>query len=232
MKYVQHEGDHLKFITVEPNGFEPEHPYPLVILLHGFGAHMGDLAGLASAIDSRGYVYAFPNAPISMDMGLVGENFAWASLGGDGANEALGHADRLLEGFLEEVLTMYPPPPGKVILGGFSQGGMMAYRGGLPHPDRFAGIAALSSVVVGKRDIEDRLPENRSQALFASHGTDDNLIPVTDARQGIEFLRSKGYDPEYNEYPMGHEISLEVISDLTVWVHKVLAPFAPASIGE
>jgi phospholipase/carboxylesterase len=232
MKYVQHEGDHLKFITVEPNGFEPDRPYPLVVLLHGFGAHMGDLAGLASAIDSRGYIYAFPNAPISMDMGLGGENFVGAPLGGDGAGEALVHADRLVGGFLEEVMAMYPPPPGKAILGGFSQGGMMAYRNGLPHPDRFAGIAALSSVVIGKRDIEDRLPEHSSQAVFASHGTDDNMISVTDARQGIEFLRSKGYDPEYNEYSMGHEVSLEVISDLTVWVHKVLAPYPPASIGE
>ncbi len=232
MKYVQHEGDHLKFITVEPNGFEPEHPYPLVVLLHGFGAHMGDLAGLAPAIDSRGYVYAFPNAPISMNMGIVGDNFAWAPLGGDGAREALDHADRLLEGFVEEVLAMYPTPAGKVILGGFSQGGMMAYRIGLPHPDRFVGIAALSSVVAGKRDIEDRLPEDRTQAVYASHGTEDNMISVADARQGIEFLRSKGYHPEYNEYPVGHEISPEVISDLTVWVHKVLAPFTPASNGE
>ena len=55
---------------------------------------------------------------------------------------------------------------------------------------------------------------------------------MAEARQGIEFLRSKGYDPEYNEYSMGHEVSPEVISDLTVWVHKVLASFATASNGE
>ena len=38
--------------------------YPMIILLHGFGAHMGDLASLAPAIDPTGYVYIFPNAPI------------------------------------------------------------------------------------------------------------------------------------------------------------------------
>ena len=127
---------------------------------------------------------------------------------------------------------MYSHPEGKVILGGFSQGGMMAYRNGLPHPSRFAGIAALSALIASKRDIEDRLPESRSQALFASHGTGDTMITVTEARQGIEFLRSKGYDHEYNEYSMGHEISLEVISDLTAWIQKIMAPFAPASHGE
>jgi len=227
LKYVQHEGDHLKFITVEPNGFSPGRAYPLVVLFHGFGSHMGDLAGLASAIDSRGYVYAFPNAPIAMDMGTGGSNFAWAPLGGDGAKEALNHADRLVEGFMDEVSALYPPPDGKTVLGGFSQGGMMAYRTGLPRPERFAGIAALSSVVAGQQELDSSMPESRSQAIFASHGTADTMIPVTDARQGIDYLRSKGYEPEYSEYSMGHEVSLEVLADLSAWVHKVVVPLLP-----
>ena len=71
MKYVQHEGDHLKYLIVEPNGFDKQARYPMVVLLHGFGAHMRDLAGLASAIDSRGYVYAFPM--------LMGYRFGYAT---------------------------------------------------------------------------------------------------------------------------------------------------------
>lgn len=230
MKYEQHEGDHLKFITVEPNGYDPGLDYPMVVLLHGFGAHMGDLAGLASAIDSRGYVYVFPNAPISMNMTLGGENFAWAPLGGDGADEALTHADRLIGGFLDEVTAMYRPRRGDIVLGGFSQGGMMAYRNGLPHPELFAGIAGLSAVVADEGDLEAALPDSRDQAIFAAHGTADLMIPATEARRGVDFLRSQGYEPEYNEYPMGHEISLEVITDLSIWIHKIVAPQASLSV--
>ena len=123
----------------------------------------------------------------------------------------------------------YRPAEGSIVLGGFSQGGMMAYRRGLRRPDRFAGIAALSAVVAGKRDIEAALPETRGQPIFASHGTSDTLIPVTDARKGIEFLRSQGYEPEYREYPMGHEISPEVVTDLTSWLHQVLEPLSRGS---
>jgi phospholipase/carboxylesterase len=130
---------------------------------------------------------------------------------------------------MDEVSDLYPPPEGKTVLGGFSQGGMMAYRTGLPRPERFAGIAALSSVVAGKREIESSMPESRSQAIFASHGTADTMIPVTDARQGIDFLRSKGYEPEYSEYSMGHEVSLDVLANLTAWIHKVVAPIYPNS---
>ena len=229
MKYIQHEGDYLKFVAVEPNGYDRSGSYPMIVLLHGFGAHMGDLAGLAPAIDSRGYVYVFPNAPIAMDMGIKGENYAWAPLGGDGTDEALAYADRLIAGFLDEVMSMYGPPEGQVVLGGFSQGGMMAYRNALSYPERFAGIAALSSMLGSGRDIEGVMPATRDQAIFASHGTADTMIPVAVARKNIEFLRSHGYVPDYREYSMAHEVSLQVVSDLTVWLHKVVEPFIPAS---
>lgn len=224
MKYEEYQGDHLKFITVEPNGFDPKHSYPLVVLLHGFGAHMGDLAGLAPAIDSRGYVYVFPNAPILMHMTLGGEKFAWAPIGGDGAEEALNQADCLLTDFLEEVINFYNPPQGEVVLGGFSQGGLMAYRGLFSNPKRVLGIAALSAIVPDANNIEELQPSCLGKPIFACHGTGDTLIPVNDARRGVESLRAKGYDPDYKEYSMGHEITLDVIGDLTVWLHKIAAP--------
>jgi predicted esterase len=37
-------------------------------------------------------------------------------------------------------------------------------------------------------------------------------------------LTQAGYTPEYHEYNMAHEISSEVISDLTPWMEKVLPP--------
>ena len=66
MKEEQHEGRSLNYVTVTPDDYNPVVSYPLVIMLHGFGAHMGDLAGLASAIEDKGYVYACPNAPSSL----------------------------------------------------------------------------------------------------------------------------------------------------------------------
>ena len=59
------------------------------------------------------------------------------------------------------------------------------------------------------------MPATRDQAIFASHGTADTMIPVAVARKNIEFLRSHGYVPDYREYSMAHEVSLQVVSDLT-----------------
>ena len=61
-------GAQLRYLTVHPDGYDPNKRYPMVIMLHGFGANMQDLAGLAPVIDTRGYVYAFPNGPESVEL--------------------------------------------------------------------------------------------------------------------------------------------------------------------
>ena len=70
------EGGALDYVLVTPDGFVADGSWPLVIMLHGFGAHMYDLSSLGPAIDDSGYVYAFPNAPY----GLVGMGgFSWSA---------------------------------------------------------------------------------------------------------------------------------------------------------
>ena len=69
MREEQHPGKDLMYLTIVPDDYNPEVSYPLVIMLHGFGSNMRDLAGLAPAISSRGYVYACPNAPMPFDLG-------------------------------------------------------------------------------------------------------------------------------------------------------------------
>ena len=56
MEVKRHQGKSLRYLTIEPDDFNAELSYPLVILLHGFGASMDDLAGLCPAIDRQGYV--------------------------------------------------------------------------------------------------------------------------------------------------------------------------------
>ena len=54
MRAEIHEGTGLQYITVVPDDHDPEASYPLVIMLHGFGANMQDLAGLAPTINATG----------------------------------------------------------------------------------------------------------------------------------------------------------------------------------
>ena len=74
---VQGRGGSLEYVAVYPVDYQPERAYPLIVLLHGFGANMHDLAGLASFIDSRSYVYVCPNAPLPVQLGPGFTGYAW-----------------------------------------------------------------------------------------------------------------------------------------------------------
>ena len=228
MKGEQHEGRSLNYVTVTPDDYNPAVSYPLVIMLHGFGAHMGDLAGLAGAIEDKGYVYACPNAPLSFDFGGGHVGYGWTPRRDSCTPEemvtARASSEDKLSDFFDEVFEKLNTTPGQAALLGFSQGGAMTYHCGLSRPEVFAGLAALSAAVFDPDVLTAKLPEQRSQPIFVAHGRGDRQIAVETARATRSFLEASGYQPEYREYDMGHEIPFEVLRDLVPWLTRVLPP--------
>ena len=226
MKAAQHQGRSLLYLTVEPDDYDASLQYPLFILLHGFGANMQDLASLAPAINREGYVYACPQAPLSFQImpGMVG--YGWTPRGAEATAEDIQNAEDALDTFFVEIMEKYNVSPGNVILSGFSQGGGMTYRCGLRQPAVFAGLAILSGTMPDPDSLRARLPQARSQPIFVAHGTVDSVLPIERGRTAHQFLESEGYRPRYKEYPIAHEISPEVLSDLVEWASAVLPPLA------
>ncbi len=218
------QGKGLKYLTVLPDGYDPELRYPLVIMLHGFGANMADLAGLAPAINPAGYVYACPNAPLTVDLGFGQRGYAWTSPRGQSTPEEVANAEGLLGEFFDEVCEEFRVAPGRAVLLGFSQGGGVTYRCGLPRREMFAGLAALSATFPDPADLEGLLPDDRSQAIFIAHGRYDSMVSPDTAARARRFLESAGYSPQCREYDMGHEITAEVIDDLAPWLAAALPP--------
>ena len=222
MQVREHQGKSLKYLTVEPDGYDRSKSYPVVVLLHGFGAGMGDLAGLASAISPDQYLYVCPNGPLSVQIGPGMEGSAWTPPAQSGTPEDARRAEELLAVLFDEIVAEHGAEPGRIVLGGFSQGGMMTYRCGLPRPGLFAGLIALSARVADPEGLRARLPKDKGQPIFIAHGTEDSLISADDARESRRFLEAEGYAPEYREYTMGHEITQDVLSDLVPWVTGTL----------
>lgn len=226
MNAAQHQGRSLLYLTVEPDDYDASLQYPLFILLHGFGANMQDLASLAPAINREGYVYACPQAPMTFQImpGMVG--YGWTPRGAEATPEDIRNAEDALDTFFVEIMEKYQVSPGNVILSGFSQGGGMTYRCGLRQPNLFAGLAVLSGTMPDAESLRARLPEARNQPLFVAHGTVDSVLPIERGRAAHEFLEAEGYQPQYKEYPMAHEISPEVLGDLVEWASRVLPPLS------
>jgi phospholipase/carboxylesterase len=219
-----HKGKHLRYLAIWPDDYNPEATYPLVVMLHGFGASMFDLVFLAPAIGTAGYIYLCPNAPLPFNMGLGRVGFGW-TLPRDQVTPAdVQKAETLLSGFFDEMFQELKVTPGQAILLGFSQGGAMTYRCGLSHPETFCGLVALSASVLDHEALREKLPRQRNQPIFAAHGRFDVPDSLERARATQEFLKKEGYHPDYREYNMGHEIPAVLLRDLAPWVAKVLPP--------
>lgn len=217
-------GDGLHYLAIFPDDYDENARYPVIVMLHGFGANMQDLAGLAPSLNSRGYVYVCPNAPIPFELGPGMIGYGWHPPRGQAAAEHYEQAETLLAAFLEQALAEFNAADGRALLLGFSQGGGMTYRMGLAQPETFAGLVALSASLPDPEVLRPRLPAQRSQPVFVAHGKYDQMVSMDSARRTREFLDAEGYPLEYREYDMGHEIPAEVLRDLTPWLERVLPP--------
>jgi phospholipase/carboxylesterase len=224
MKAVESRGSTLEYLTLFPDHYEAGEAYPMIICLHGRGADMRDLAGLAPAIDPRGYLYVCPNAPVTISIGPGYTGQAWYEPAGSPSPAAMEHALAALDSLVHEVFAAYQVTPGQALLLGFSQGGAMTYRYGMLQPEMFAGLAILSGALRHPEALLPHLPVTRDQRLFIVHGTHDAVLPVDLSREAVTFLTAQGYQPLYREYSMGHEITLDVLHDLTPWIHQTLPP--------
>jgi phospholipase/carboxylesterase len=224
MKAVESQSSTLAYLTMFPDNYEAGQAYPMIVCLHGRGADMHDLAGLVPAIDPRGYLYICPNAPVTIAIGPGYTGQAWYEPGGAPSPAAMEQALTALDGVVRDVFAQYQVEAGGALLLGFSQGGAMTYRYGMLRPEMFAGLVILSGALRNPEALLSHLPARRDQRIFIAHGTHDAVVPVELSQNAVAFLETQGYQPLYREYLMGHEITQDVVNDLTPWIHATLPP--------
>jgi phospholipase/carboxylesterase len=199
-------------------------PAIAVVFLHNRDASMFDFVRLGEAIDSRHYVYVFPNAPFpGMAEDETDRCRCWHA---PGEGKAIGPASRawpLLDRCLDDVARMLGPEV-RIVLGGFSQGAAYALRFALEHPGRFAGVMALSpSRVADLYYAESWRQRVVPQSIFLAHGLEDPVLSADVNRACRNALEAAGHAVTYREYPIGHELALIEIRDVRTWL-RTLSP--------
>jgi len=207
--------------------------FPTVVLLHGYGANMKDLAPLATLLpELREYNWIFPDGPLKVEIGPHMYGKAWFPIdmevmnsammsGGfehlfsDHYPEGMEASSKLLRSFLKEHIS------GKLILGGFSQGSMMACDLVFNHRLEATSLVLLSSTLVA-RDRLERSLENHPHRLpiFQSHGESDPVLPLHMARKLKEILDEYKYQVDYHEFPGGHEIPPRILQSLFQFLQR------------
>lgn len=192
----------------------------VVVLLHGRGADRHDLRGLQPALPPS-TVLVTPQAPHPGGPWGYGPGWAWYRYVAEDrvVTDTLAHSLDVLDGFLRDLPDRLGFSPGRIILGGFSQGGTTSLAYALTRPGSVAGVVMLSGFLV---DAPEAVPVTASALegvpLFWGHGTHDPAIPYPLGVRGRNALLSLGVDLTACDYPMGHQISPTEMHDLAEWM--------------
>lgn len=204
----------LRYLVTEVTNDE----LPVVVVLHGRGADMHDLADLAPLLAEPGtWRFVFANAPRPFEA-YPGMTFGWTWFDGWPPEPASVKASReVLLKFLGELTQRYKPS--KLVLAGFSQGAMMALDVGLRTD--VVGIVAMSGGLY-ELDMPD-LSRKKGLPVLVAHGIYDDVVPVQYARRARHLLEEAGLDVEYYEYPMQHQVAQEEIEAVRQFLaHRLL----------
>ena len=207
------------------------HPTYSVIWLHGLGADGNDFAPIVPQLVAPQWPalrFVFPHAPVrpvTVNGGMPMR--AWYDIYGfdlvarqdeSGIRQSIAQVEALIAREQERGV-----PSERILLAGFSQGGAIALAAGLRHPQKLAGIIALSTYL----PMADTLAGERSAAndavpIFWGHGT---LDPVVILQRGLDsraVLEALGYKVAWHTYPMPHSVCPEEIVDLRRWIGERL----------
>ncbi|MFL5386861.1 MAG: alpha/beta hydrolase [Longimicrobiaceae bacterium] len=209
----------LKYEAAVPR--EVREGAPLVVLMHGRGSDRFDLLGLAPAI-APGSIVVTPEAPWPGMPWGYGPGWAWYRfLGGNRPEpESFEGAQRELAAFLEGVRAELPVRTGPLVLGGFSQGGVMAMAYALRNAGTVPRVMNFSGFLADHPTVRATAESVAGTRFFWGHGTLDPMIPFALAADGRRRLQGAGADLAARDYPIGHGISPEEAADARAWLEQ------------
>lgn len=190
-------------------GPSSDNPNRLVVLLHGYGSDGNDLIGLAPNWRPvmPDALFVAPNGPHPCDINPQGYQWFPLDLNREISRLTGGAAARpIIEGFLTDLWAETGLGPEDTILGGFSQGAMMALDVGLRLETPLQGIVAFSGGVIDPDNFAEHIKSRPPVCLV--HGAEDDVVPVSMSVVGGEVLKKAGLDVTVHVSPgAGHTIA-------------------------
>ena len=196
-------------------------PLGALVLLHGRGTDEHDLLPLLDELDPEARLTGVTlRAPLQLMPG----GYHWYVV------REIGHPDGptfyetydKVTAWLDDLPRITGVGLDRTVLGGFSQGAIMAYAlalgPGRPSP---AALIALSGTIPVLGGFELDLEAHRDVPVAVGHGTLDPIIPVQLGRSAADRLQAAGLNVMYHETRMGHAIDPAFARSLAGWLARL-----------
>lgn len=217
----------LPSVEIEPSG----EVRAAVVWLHGLGADGHDFAPIVDALElppELGARFVLPHAPaipVTLNGGMVMP--AWYDIAEIDLQRR--HDERGIRRSAEQVGALLQRehergvPWHRIVLAGFSQGGAVALFAGLRHPERLAGVIALSTYLVCEDSLDREASEaNRDLPILQGHGTADPMVPLARGQAARDALQRRGYAVDWNDYPIPHSVCPEEVAHVREFLLRTL----------
>lgn len=206
-------------------------PQASVIWLHGLGADGHDFEPVVPelGLERLAVRFVFPHAPmipVTLNGGMVMR--AWYDISDGAIRREDEHGVRASQSRVEALIAREAGrgvAASRLVLAGFSQGGVIALHTGLRRSEPLAGILALSCYLpLADLAAGEAHSASKGTPVFMGHGLSDPMIPLARAASSRDALTALGYVVEWHQYRMPHSISQEEIRDIGTWLRRVLEP--------
>ena len=203
---------------------------PTIVVFHGYGANGADLAPLAGELQlGKPARWLFPDAPLQLDWG----GLAWFPIDVESIQKAqmtgvpvdlsksdpkrLDGARAAVNAFLKELGV----PWDQLILGGFSQGAMLACDTVLRAPKPARGLFLLSGNLLNADAWRPLAEKKKGLPFFQSHGLADPILGFKGALALEKLLVDAGLDGKLLKFEGGHAIPAEAAEGLQAYLSKL-----------
>ncbi|MPY26250.1 alpha/beta hydrolase [Shewanella sp. YLB-07] len=213
----------LERITIEPNTSAKA----CVIWLHGLGDSGAGFAPVVPVLglpDDHSIRFIFPHAPeqaVTINQGYVMRS--WYDIKSmDLHNRAdmpgVLDSEQFVIALIQEQIDVGIPAD-KIVLAGFSQGGVMSLFSGLRYPQTLAGIMALSCYLPTADELPVQLSAaNKLTSILQHHGEQDDVVPLFAGKMANDLLNQADYQTEWKTYAMGHSVLPHQLQDIGKWL--------------
>lgn len=202
-----------------------------VIWLHGLGDSGHGFAPIVPELRlpaGHGIRFLFPHAPerpVTINNGFVMR--AWydlktMDLQNRADEEGVRQSAAQVQTLIDKVIASGVPAE-KILLAGFSQGGVIALHL-LPRlPYKIAGVMALSTYMGMPDKLKAEMTgHNKSTPVLVAHGIMDDVVPLSAGKAAFDALKYAGFQVSWLDYRMAHSVCAQEVADLSRFIQQRL----------